>query len=655
MCTIRQCFRVLPWLCYVSYPSSPQPRQAGAPSPGAPPTILPSSSSLCVSSYSNTHVGLPSAQPSSNYTNYSLQCPSSAPVVYSAQSQYNVGHEQYSHRSIPSGSGIDMRHGNVPPNPSDVICLDSDNDVGSWNQLMNPSSTSGGSISQATLLPGPKILTVPFPPATDPTSLSSSSTPFTSSHTPSASQGGPPFNAAVAHLMAYLKEREGSRENMTSNFIPSPVPHNQQTHFSSSPASLSTAQSSLSQGLFARGNEPPFNPPIPGGNQPSLGVSQQPSFGSQLQTLTSHTNTPVGLPMPSSSHHNVTGQYTSNSILGQTEFPNPSATHTGAVGGQFGLPTNLTSVTSSHPAHSSHLSSLLQSTNEPVSLPQPEQPAHSYGSTSSVPSHSVGYDIDPTITALLSSTLPSASDSSTTGFSLSNPTISSSLSTSTSLPPLAQGAVSQSHASHVTHEVSSSPPRPLFSPPKLPLSREGVPVASSQSSLSHSTRVSGPSPSIPFSTNSISQGSISSPSPPAPVTSPRPPPSSLPRSPSTVFTTSPISQPPTPSTSIPLLSPVAAHFFHVSMNKSPKPSLSPGHTPTPSPSPSSHHHPTSSPHMRSPPSVSTATSQTVKSGPTTSASSHSGFHGNATALNHDTVSGLHGNIPGSYGNSCVIK
>lgn len=635
-----------------SFLSSPQPRQVGAPSPGAPPTILPSSSSLCVSSYSNTHVSLPSPQPSSNFPNYSIQCPSSASVAYSAQSQFSVGHEQYSHRSVPSGSSIDMRYGNVPPDPGDVICLDSDNDVDSWNQLMNPSSTSntgGSGISQATLLPGPKILTVPFPSATNPTPSSLSSTPFTSSHTPSASPGGPPFNAAVAHLMAFLKEREGPRENTTSSsFAPSSVPQNQHTHFSASTTPLSTSQSTLSQSLFTSGNQPLYNPPIPGGNQHSMGVSQQASLGShQLQTLTSCTNTPVGLHMPSSGHHN-TGQYTSNSLLGQTEFPDLSVTHTG-VGGQFGLPTNLTSVTTSHQAHSSHLSSLLQSTNETISSPQPEQPAHSYGSTSSVPSHSVGYDIDPTITALLSSTLPS--ETSMTGFPLSN-TTSSALSTSTSLPPPAQEAVSQSHASHVTHEVSSSPPRPLFSPPKLPLSREGVPVAPSQSSLSHSMRVSGHPPSNPLSANSVSQGSISSPSPPPPVTSPHPPPSSLPRSPSTV---SPISQPPTPSTSIPLLSPVAAHFFHVSMNKSPKPSLSPGHTPTPSPSPSSHHHPVSSPHMRSPPSVSTATSQTVKNGPTTSASSHSGFHGNSTALNHDAVSGSHGNIPGSYGNSCVIK
>lgn len=629
--------------------SSPQPpRQVGGtPSPVSAATIIPphpvvssSVSSLSVSPYSNTRMGVASVTlPSTNHTNYS------------PQSHSNFTSQQQSLESIPTTSG--MGYGNVtaPATTSDIICLDSDNEV-DWNQTSAVSGhmtsvgshmTSVGShmtSSQATLLPGPKVLTVPIsspsPGSTHfhagHTHSSSSSTNVSAGHTslaPTTGVGNPPLNAAVAQLIAYMRQGEVTDRVSGSGDI---------------------KQSGTSSNLISSSNFQPqssFSNSLPSAISQPNQVSLSSSVGRPAQLGTeSNPHEPAVNPGQFlgqsllNSGQNVSSLGQTTSTLSSQAMSNHSTYHHSSINEQSSTPQRATISPAPLTNLPSRLTSLLQPTMSNVMSTPIHPPHHPFTSTQSsaiTASSPLNSAMSLTQQSIVSPTTAPINPTNTDQRSQHDTVASShdSLGSVTLTNPTQPGDNSQSHSGHRgLLDFLGSPPRPLFSPPKLPLSRELM--ASSSHSSATSNNSSRPPTQTVFSNNPFP---VPSPQPAttaaiAPVSSPHPPPLSLP--------CSPLSQPPTPTTSIPLLSPVAAHFFQVSMSKSPKPSPSPSRTPTPSPSPSSssHHHPITSPPA---PLCSPASKKPASTHTTT----HSGFHGNST-------SDPHGNLSSSYGNSCVI-
>ena len=446
---------------------------------------------------------------------------------------------QYSHNSIPiSTLAPGMGYGS-PAVSGDVICLDSDSES-DWAPpplpavvTCGPGVGMGTSVqAQATLLPGPKFLTVPFSHSLDHThSTVGGHTPSTvGGYASSSTQGGvvndPKFNAAVSHLMQYLKQRERVGESQARG-----LPSTSQQSFPSS----SSASHSMDP----------------------LSASHTPLSSGQ---------TPINAHLPSTSNlGQYPGQMQAN--LGLPSFP--ISTPEGATRSHQTLSSADSTMASSLPQLSPTMTSLLNSTTNNNIAPSPQPRSLEFLS-----SHLSNAELQTQPLALTASN------------------------TNTSPSGTREAAASLSGLDN-----SGSPPHyPLFSPPKLPLhGRESAGLAARssfalQNSPYHPSFSHTPPPPPPSTTHTGLSSSTHS----------------LPCSPPTALTPSPLSQPPTPSTSIPLLSPVAAHFFQISMNKSPKPTPSPSsRTPTPSPSPSSHHHTLTSPPISSPPSVSVATSPVV--------------------------------------------
>ena len=489
------------------------------------PLLPPSSAGpLVISPYHNTRVGLPSSSslphllpshplpshplPSHSPPSHPLPShhhPSTSNLQYSQNSTSNL---QYSHNSIPNPAP-GMGHGNMGIS-NDIICLDSDSES-DVTPPTNVGVTHGVPPVQATLLPGPKVLTVPIS-----NSYTDSAHSLTS-HAPSQS-GDPTFNATVSQLMAYMRQK---------------------TDTIAASQTLSNPLDSL------LGAVPQYG---------GMGTGLQQTGLAPLSSGRGLTDTPSGNP------GQYLGQFPSNS--GQTcspmlyNGPLSSTSYTQP-------PSNsVTDATNTLPQLSPTMTSLLNTTtNNNIALsPRRESFATPPNQGSSV--------LNP---ANISQTV----------------TMDSRVAHQTNSGPTVARRPNETAASHLWPEITGSSPRPLFSPPKLPLHRELGQVSphppTFTSSPQHSAHTGHPGSSPP-----------------------------LPCSPPSALTPSPLSQPPTPPTSIPLLSPVAAHFFHISMSKSPKPTPSPSsHTPTPSPSPSSHPHTLTSQPLSSPPSVSTATSPVV--------------------------------------------
>ena len=685
--------------------SSPQPRQPGVPSPLPTPTATPASSSLCLSTYSNTRVGLPSSVLS--------------PRPLQSHSNTTTNSQQYSHDFVPSSGSVGMGYGNVTvPTPvgSDIINLDSDSEV-EWNQAIAHSSGLSHSLvnsqqmtsSQTTLLPGPKVLTVPIAPSLSHAHSSAGSTHFPAGQAPSAHSSSSPLNPGYAQLLSFMKQGGKRGEGVPSNL--SSFPQNQPS-FSVSNALPTSHPGILSQPLASvmpnmgqhtsnsgqqfsnAGQQPSYSgqqQPVPlqqmsAAGQNHFSVSQQSSLAAPMSRydttvmghqLSGHPPLNSGQPMPIMGRANIPGHPVST-------LPTTSSLNTQQNVDFSVAPTNLASTltSGSHQAMSSYptsLTSLLQPTQNTV----PSLQAHKQvlESNTNTP-HPVSSVPGSNASSLLPLSLSTDPHQLSTGYpnGAGHHAISHQALSANPLPVVPPGPVTlpetaggledsvlQSYAPHNAQFPSSPLPlRPLFSPPRKPLSREAALVTSSPVPPSHlpsspyspshsavsSLKTQYLPVSSPLSATAASQNHpshVPTPSPAAPIFSPHPPPSSLPCSPSTALTPSPPSNPPTPSTSIPLLSPVAAHFFQISMSKSPKPSPSPSHSPSPHPPP------LSSPPLLSPPSVATAMSPAAQNcSNNMSSSNHSVFHNNSTAHNHDDPSSSHGNLPGSYGNSYVM-
>ena len=467
-------------------------------------------------------------------------------------SQYGHGSiptSQYGHSSVPIPASMGMGYGNTAVSNS-IICLDSDSESDWSTQLpAHSSSVPVGLQAQATLLPGPKVLTVPLSSSLDSTH-SHLGDPLETGHAPY--RGGvaittsSPFNPAISQLAEVTRQEGGGRnegdplftssDSFSTNSVPAtgPVPVPESGGMGMRP------QTSHTLGVNLGNVQPPSA-------NPGQNFGQAPQYSGQPPTYSGQTG------------------FTPSDINHQFTTPHSQSTAESVSSGQLQLSPTLTCL----------LNTTTNNNIAPSPQPQLDLPLSATPPPSSL-SHQPPSAQDPA--------QPPPMLESVGAGDPSRPLVQASSTQMSTEPP--QGLSLEPAASHSAQEITGSPSHPLFSPPKLPLHRE-----TGGSVVSCVAR--GP-------TAQNSQPLFSS--PPQPVQTGPSPPSS---SPFPCSTPSPLSQPPTPSTSIPLLSPVAAHFFQVSMSKSPKPTPSPSHTP--SPSPSSYPHPP----LSSPPSVPTATSPSI--------------------------------------------
>ena len=439
-----------------------------------------------------------------------------------------------------------MGYGNAAVS-NNIIWLDSDGEY-DWAQpppsdAAIPNSSSSHT-AQATLLPGPKVLTVPISSSLNPAH------PGPGGSTGHATQGGfatrGVFDAALSQLTEVLRQREVAGGERNTNETPS---------------------------FFSSSNSGPATGPIPVPQVGGMGMRPQTSHTPGLNPVYFHADPGQHL----TAHHSgqpppYSGQPAM--YLGQSG-PNSYDTNRQFTTIPRSQPSSDSAASTSRLQLSPTFTSLLNTTTNNNVAPSPVQQYSDLPlPSSSLPDHA---------TQALSILASAALRDQARTLHQPAPTQTTSAALQHSRPP--EAAASQS-----VLDMMGSPPHPLFSPPKLPLHREtGVSIDScvTRSPAAVQT-VFNSQPPFSSPPHSVQAG----PSPPS-------------ASPFPCSTPSPLSQPPTPSTSIPLLSPVAAHLFQVSMSKSPKPTPSPSHTPSPSPSSNPH------PPLSSPPSVPLATPPAV--------------------------------------------